>query len=113
MVIAGKKIDTPCYIWKNRTGMNLWNVVLAQKAGLHYTYIGQIERGEKNATIESISKIASALQVPLEVLFKNIVTGNTDNPFASEAYSLISSLPLTEQKMLLDLIKQIIAYKNS
>lgn len=28
MVIAGKKIDTPCYIWKNRTGMNLWNVVL-------------------------------------------------------------------------------------
>ena len=34
MVIAGKKIDTPCYIWKNRTGMNLWNVVLVFKTGL-------------------------------------------------------------------------------
>jgi len=34
VVIAGKKIDTPCYIWKNRTGMNLWNVVLAWNSDL-------------------------------------------------------------------------------
>lgn len=31
---------------------------LAEKADVHHTYIGQLERGEKNATIESISKIA-------------------------------------------------------
>ena len=31
---------------------------LAEKAEVHHTYIGQLERGEKNATIESISKIA-------------------------------------------------------
>jgi hypothetical protein len=35
VVIAGKKIDTPCYIWKNRTGMNLWNVVLPLAPELH------------------------------------------------------------------------------
>lgn len=29
---------------------------LAEKADVHHTYIGQLERGEKNATIESISK---------------------------------------------------------
>ena len=29
----------------------------SEKAGLHPTYIGQVERGEKNATIESIEKI--------------------------------------------------------
>ena len=27
---------------------------LAEKADVHHTYIGQLERGEKNATIESI-----------------------------------------------------------
>ncbi|AUS98015.1 transcriptional regulator [Clostridium thermosuccinogenes] len=106
-IIVGERVRH----YRNKAGFS--QDELAQKAGLHYTYIGQIERGEKNATLESIAKIAYALQVPLEVLFENIVTGNTDNPFASEAYSLISSLPLTEQKMLLDLIKQIIAYKNS
>ena len=30
----------------------------SEKAGLHPTYIGQVERGEKNATIESIEKYA-------------------------------------------------------
>lgn len=106
-IIVGERVRH----YRNKAGFS--QDELAEKAGLHYTYIGQVERGEKNATLESMDKIAHALQVPLEVLFKNIVTGNTDNPFASEAYSLISSLPLTEQKMLLDLIKQIIAYKNS
>ena len=33
---------------------------LAEKADVHHTYIGQLERGEKNATIESISKIAGS-----------------------------------------------------
>ena len=32
----------------------------SEKAGLHPTYIGQVERGEKNATIESIEKICIA-----------------------------------------------------
>lgn len=37
---------------------------LAELAGLHPTYIGQIERGEKNLTVESLSKITQALGVP-------------------------------------------------
>ena len=35
-----------------------WIMALAEMADVHHTYIGQLERGEKNATIESISKIA-------------------------------------------------------
>ncbi|MFA6553859.1 MAG: helix-turn-helix transcriptional regulator [Patescibacteria group bacterium] len=34
---------------------------LAKKAGVHRTYIGMIERSEKNVTLESIEKIAKAL----------------------------------------------------
>ena len=34
---------------------------LAELSGCHPTYIGQVERGEKNATLESIEKIASAM----------------------------------------------------
>lgn len=45
---------------------------LADIANLHATYIGQLERGEKNATLESINKIATALEVSLEELFKSI-----------------------------------------
>ena len=38
---------------------------LAELSGCHPTYIGQVERGEKNATLESIEKIASAMNVSL------------------------------------------------
>lgn len=70
---------------------------LAEKAGLHNTYIGQLERGEKNATLESVEKVAKALDLPLEALFENIMSGNTKNETAKEGYELLSSLSEKEQ----------------
>jgi transcriptional regulator with XRE-family HTH domain len=40
--------------------------------GLHRTYIGSIERGEKNITIGNIEKIAKALKIKTEKLFDKI-----------------------------------------
>jgi len=44
---------------------------LAAKAGLHFTYIGDIERGKRNVAIENVSKIAKALEIELADLFKS------------------------------------------
>ena len=38
---------------------------LAYRAGLHRTYIGMIERAEKNITLLNIKKIADALEVEI------------------------------------------------
>ena len=43
---------------------------VAELSGCHPTYIGQVERGEKNATLESIEKIAAAIEVPLSKLLQ-------------------------------------------
>ena len=43
---------------------------LAFKADLHRTYIGMIERAEKNITLINIEKIAIALEVSVAELFK-------------------------------------------
>lgn len=43
---------------------------LAEYAGLHRTYIGMIERAEKNITLLNIEKIANALNVELSDLLK-------------------------------------------
>lgn len=45
---------------------------LAFKAGLHRTYIGMIERAEKNITLINISKIADALEIKIEQLFNDV-----------------------------------------
>lgn len=44
---------------------------LGRRAGLHRTYIGSIERNERNISLVNIEKIASALGVPIDALIKN------------------------------------------
>lgn len=41
---------------------------LADQCGLHRTYIGAVERGERNITLINAEKIANALQVSLSEL---------------------------------------------
>ena len=41
---------------------------LANKAKVHRTYIGMIERAEKNITLANIEKLANALNIPINKL---------------------------------------------
>jgi len=42
---------------------------LAERANKHYTYIGGLERGDRNVTLEVLQAVATALEVPLQQLF--------------------------------------------
>ncbi|PQP83248.1 transcriptional regulator [Paenibacillus sp. PCH8] len=42
---------------------------LGEKGGFHFTYIGQVERGEKNVSLVNLAKIAEALEVNISQLF--------------------------------------------
>ena len=85
---------------------------MAERADLHTTYIGQLERGEKNATIESISKVAAALNISLSKLFENISLAPSEKDIPSRCYDLIQKQPLRDQKLLLDILDAVIAYKK-
>lgn len=54
---------------EERRKLGLSQEQLAAAAGLHRTYIGMIERAEKNLTLENIAKIAKALGLPIRDLF--------------------------------------------
>ena len=57
---------------KERLKRNLSQEDLAVRVGVHRTYIGMIERAEKNITLKNIEKIASALKIKIYELFKEI-----------------------------------------
>ncbi len=44
----------------------------AAKLKLHRTYIGAIERGEKNITIKNLEKLANCLELKISDIFKGI-----------------------------------------
>ena len=48
----------------------------AHVSGLHRTYIGQIERGEKNISFANLSKVSSVLGVTLSELLSGLETGD-------------------------------------
>jgi transcriptional regulator with XRE-family HTH domain len=52
-----------------RKERNLSQEQLADLAGVHRTYIGMIERAEKNLTLCNIERIARALKVHIKDLF--------------------------------------------
>ncbi|MDR0843476.1 MAG: helix-turn-helix domain-containing protein [Acidobacteriota bacterium] len=42
---------------------------LSEKAGMHPTYVGGIERGERNVSLETIEKLAVAFSLPIAEFF--------------------------------------------
>lgn len=56
-------------VQKLRRERHLSQEQLADLANLHRTYIGMIERAEKNITLRNIEKIANALKVSIPELF--------------------------------------------
>ena len=48
---------------KLRLEQDLTQEELADRAGMHFTYIGQIERGLRNPSLVNLYKIAKALKV--------------------------------------------------
>ena len=96
-----------------RTSQGLSQEKLAELSGCHPSYIGQVERGEKNATIESVEKIAIALNVPLSTLFEKLGS-NTDkeNTIPLECYEFISGKTKEEQERIYRILLEIDKFKN-
>ena len=56
---------------EERARLVLSQEALAGRAGVHRTYIGMIERAEKNITLENIEKIAKALKIRIADFFQS------------------------------------------
>jgi CheY-like chemotaxis protein/DNA-binding XRE family transcriptional regulator len=58
-----------------RASLGISQEELAHRAGLHRTYVSDLERGVRNPSIESIEKLAGALQISVSKLFESVENG--------------------------------------
>ncbi len=97
---------------------------LAELSGLHPTYIGQMERGEKNPTIKSLYKICTALHIPITLLVEKLdeYTVHPDFPYTLimndrsnlplQAYELFTKESVENQEKLLHLLTYALLLKK-
>lgn len=88
---------------------------LAFKANVHPTYIGQVERGEKNLTISSLHQITNALEINLTDFFSFIETNyeSTEKLPYQMIIEILQEIDIHEQKQLYDILKQIVKWKKN
>ncbi len=97
--------------YRNQLGLS--QEKLAEMSGCHHTYIGQLERGEKNATIESIAKISAALKISLSELFEKIgENSSAERNIPLECYEFLCTKTHDEQEQIYRILVEMDKYKN-
>lgn len=114
MLMESIAITTGARIRSYRKSQNLSQEKLAEMSDIHPTYLGQIERGEKNATIEVIQKITAALHVPLSTLFANLTPEGETTPCYPQdrILELLSGLNAREQNAIYEMIVSALKLKD-
>jgi two-component system response regulator len=64
--------------WRSRLGIS--QEELAGRAGLHRTYVSDVERGSRNVSLASIDRLAAALEVSVSQLFAEMGTSPGQPP---------------------------------
>lgn len=85
---------------RRREHLNLTQKELAQKSGVVQSTIGRIERADLNASIENISRLATALEVSIDYLCdnesvtpeNNLITINSSLNLSKKDYEFIISI---------------------
>jgi transcriptional regulator with XRE-family HTH domain len=90
---------------------NLSQEQLGELAGYHFSYIGGLERGQKNISILNLEKIAKALNVPIHDLFfysEQIKrSNNTKDELINGLHEKLVSLNISDLRKLQRLIDEL------
>lgn len=104
-ILLGKRIRT------ERLLLRLTLEQLAEKVDKSTNFIGQIERGDRKLSIETLVDIANALGTTVDSLLVDNINANNDG-IIKEIDTLLYSFSDTSKRYILDMIKRY-AYHHS
>ena len=96
-------------IREERLKLNLTQSKLAEDIDISDTYIGQIERGERSLTLDTLVRLVNRLGVSIDFLLKDNIKMNDEN-IIDQFRQLIDSQSDKRKQMALDVLKTIFAH---
>ena len=99
--LIGKKIR----VYRKAKGLS--QEALAERLNLSTNFIGLVERGQKQVTILSLSKIAEVLEVDLKIFFEDYSTSKKAPPIEAEVRDMVEAalgMKLEDIKLLRKLV---------
>ena len=94
---------------EERQKLNLTQSRLAEDIDISDTYVGQIERGERSLTLDTLVKLVNRLGVSIDYLLKDSVVA-TDDDILNQFRQLIDSQSDNRKQMALDVVKTMFAH---
>ena len=86
---------------------------LAHRSGLHTSHLGQIERGEKSPTLDSLHKIVSALDITFQELFDFDISHKiTKESYTHKIVGYLNAMSEDEQQDVYKMVKVLMRWKT-
>jgi len=89
---------------EERQKLNLTQEKLAERVEVSEAYIGQIERGERSMSLDTLVKLANQLGVTVDFLLSDSINFN-DDQFVNQLRQIMMNRSTKEKQMTLDIIK--------
>ncbi|MEC0373565.1 helix-turn-helix domain-containing protein [Paenibacillus chibensis] len=94
---------------EERLKLNLTQEKLAEKIDVSEAYIGQIERGERSLSLETLVKLVNQLGITVDFLLQDSVKLD-DEHFIDHMRQLVMGRNIKEKQMVLDMAKLLLSH---
>ncbi|QHT62970.1 helix-turn-helix transcriptional regulator [Paenibacillus lycopersici] len=102
-VLLGKRLRA------ERQKLNLTQEKLAEKIDVSDAYIGQIERGQRSLTLDTLVKLTNKLGVTVDYLLHDSIQVE-DEQFMNQIRQIMTDRTPKERQMALDILKMMFAH---
>lgn len=91
-------------IREERSKLNLTQEQLAEDIDISNSYMGQIERGERHLTLDTLIRLANRLGITIDYLLQDYISMSDDN-FINQLKQIIHGRNANQKQMALDVLK--------
>ena len=96
-------------IREERLKLNLTQAKLAEDINISDAYMGQIERGERSLTLDTLVRLVKRLDVSIDYLMKDYVEAADDN-ILNQFRQIIDTRTAKRKQLAIDVLKTIFAH---